>query len=65
MNLQISPPVKPETQTKRIQLYITPTLKEVLTKVAGQYDTSVNSLIVQLLTAGLRALEEQQPEEGE
>jgi predicted HicB family RNase H-like nuclease len=60
MNLQISPPVKPETQTKRIQLYITPTLKDQLTRAAGQYDTSVNSLIVQLLTAGLQALREQE-----
>jgi predicted HicB family RNase H-like nuclease len=64
MNLKISPPAKPETQTKRIQLYITPTLKDQLTAAATLYDTSVNSLIGQLITAGLTALKEQQ-EAGE
>ena len=62
MNLKINAPMKPEAQTARIQLNLTPTLKARVVAAAKRYDTSNNSLINQLIDAGLVALEEQEGE---
>ena len=48
MSINITAPVKPETQTARIQLMVTPSFKEKLAAAAARYDCSVNSLINKL-----------------
>lgn len=60
MSINITAPVKPETQTARIQLMVTPSFKQKLTDAAARYDCSVNSLINQLAAAALAQLEEQE-----
>lgn len=58
MTFKITAPVKPETQTARIQLNLTPSLKTRITAAAKAHDTSTNSLICQLVDAGLVSLAE-------
>lgn len=62
MNLKINAPAKAEAQTARITLNITPSLKARVTAAAKRYDTSNNSLINQLVEAGLNELAEQSGE---
>ena len=65
MSINITPPVKPETQTKRIQLMVTPSFKERLEIAARRYDCSLNSMINQLAAAALLQLEEQEQGGGQ
>lgn len=65
MNFKIEPPVKPETQTARMALNLTPTLKSRVAKQAKTYGVSANSMVCQLVDAGLRQLEKLQDEEEE
>lgn len=61
-SIKITPPAKPETQTARMALNLTPTLKERVFAGAAKYDTSANSLVCQLVAAGLDLLEQQEAE---
>lgn len=58
VTFDIQVPERPETQTERIQLLVTPTLKKRLDRAKKVYNVSMNSLIAQLVTAGLDQLDE-------
>lgn len=63
--INIAPPAKPETQTARITLNLTPSLKARVAAGALKYGTSSNSLICQLVDAGLTLLDQQEQEASE
>lgn len=65
MSINITPPVKPETQTERIQLMVTPSFKQRLFTASRRYDCSLNSMINQLAAAALLQLEEQEQQGGD
>lgn len=59
-NINIAPPVKPETQSARLQLNLTPSLKARVVEASRRYDVSANSLICQLIDGGLLVLAEKE-----
>lgn len=61
-NINITPPQQAETQTERIMLTVTPTLKRRTVEAAKRYRVSMNSMIAQLVDAGITMLEEKEAE---